>query len=411
MSSDADHFLDVAAALGSQISESAIWHEGRCSWTGAATADPGGPRSHAALGPDLYGGTSGVALFLGEAAARLGDDRFRAVALGAIRHALRHAYDEDAEGHDGLYAGPIGIAYAAAYVGHRLGAEDALTGAHELLAAWRRFRIPSPASDVVSGSAGTVAGLVALAPLVEEQWIVEAAARVADELVARASASRFGLSWPAPGQRSMHHLCGFGHGAAGIGHALIELYVVTGYDRFREAGERAFDYECSWIRSDTGACPDLRGVARAAPRDAPLPAAGSWCYGAPGVALARIRAAQLLGDTRVEGELALAATRRSVHERLAYTPDDFCLCHGLSGAADVLLYSEVDSELAAEVGRHGIERHHRSATGFPCGLPEGESPALFAGLAGIGLFYLRLQDPAVRTPLLVGHLDPPTSQA
>jgi hypothetical protein len=44
-----------------------------------------------ALGPDLYGGTSGVALFLAEASARLDDDSLRATALGAIRLALDQA--------------------------------------------------------------------------------------------------------------------------------------------------------------------------------------------------------------------------------------------------------------------------------------------------------------------------------
>jgi hypothetical protein len=59
------------------------------------------------------------------------------------------------------------------------------------------------------------------------------------------------------------------------------------------------------------------------------------------------------------------------------------------------------AELAAGVGRVGIERHHANGTGFPCGLPDGRTPALFLGLAGIGLFYLRLADPGIATPLIL----------
>ena len=44
-----------------------------------------------ALGPDLYAGTSGVALFLAEAGRRLDEPRFRATALRAIRLALEQA--------------------------------------------------------------------------------------------------------------------------------------------------------------------------------------------------------------------------------------------------------------------------------------------------------------------------------
>jgi lantibiotic modifying enzyme len=43
----------------------------------------------------------------------------------------------------------------------------------------------------------------------------------------------------------------------------------------------------------------------------------------------------------------------------------------------------------------------RHANPWPCGTFEGETTSLFLGLAGIGLFYLRLDDPAVDSVLLV----------
>lgn len=402
MCSDRSRFLEIAAVLGRQLADSAIWYRGRCNWIGTTRPAPGISRAHSALGPDLYGGTSGVALFLAEGAVTLRDDRLRATALGAIRHALRHADPS----RDGLYGGAIGIAYAGARVGWLLDAESVVRGTCELLRAWRRWRVPSSAFDLVDGDAGTVAGLTALAAMVEERWVVDVATSVGDALVARARVTRSGLSWPSPGQRGMHNLCGFAHGAAGAGHALFELFAATGDDRFRRAGERAFDYEESWVCPDTGAFPDLRGVARTAPRSAPLPASISWCYGAPGVALARMRAAELLSSGPRDGRLALAATRRFVSERLTYTPDDFCLCHGLAGAADVLLYADPRSGLAVDVGRLGIERHYRTGTGFPSGLPEGHTPGLLVGLAGVAMFYLRLGESSVPTPLLpIAHLD------
>ena len=111
----------------------------------------------AALGPDLYGGTSGVALFLAEAGARLDDDRLRATALGAIRLALDHAGRIDPELRTACTAGPIGIAYAAARVAGLLAAEDVRRGARELLAAWRRDGTRSRVlgrHDRLRGSAG-----------------------------------------------------------------------------------------------------------------------------------------------------------------------------------------------------------------------------------------------------------------
>jgi lantibiotic modifying enzyme len=352
-----------------------------------------------------------VALFLAEAAARLDDDRLRDTARGAMCHALEHADRIAPEVSDGLYAGPIGVAYAATRVAHLLDDEALLTRARHVLEAWRRNRIPSAASDVVSGCAGAVAGLVALAEVVEDSWLVEVAARLGQDLIARADISRAGWSWPAPRQRSAQNPCGFSHGSAGIGHALSELFAVTADARFREAGEGAFHYERSWFESRSGTWPDLRGVGRSARADAPVPAAGSWCHGAAGIALARLRAAQLHGARadRHDVDVAFAVARQTVAELLSRAPEDFSLCEGVTGVADVLLYgADVPGGdptdrlgLAADVGVLGFERHHRSGTTFPCGVRPGQTPGLFPGFAGIGLFYLRLGAPGVPTPLLI----------
>jgi lantibiotic modifying enzyme len=411
MPSEGDQFLDVAADLGLRIADSAIWYGGRANWIGMLPGDESLPSAnlgvHGALGPDLYSGTSGIALFLAEAAARLGDRRLRATALGAIRHGLDHADQIEPESRDGLYAGSIGIAYSAARVGQLLDDEVPLAGGCALLAAWQRDHVAAPASDMASGCAGGIAGLVALAELLDDACLVEVATRLAEDLIGRAEISPAGWSWPAPRRRSMHNLCGFAHGAAGVGHALLELGGVTGDDRFREAGEGAFDYEWSWFQHRSATWPDLRGVGRRAGRDVPLPAAGSWCHGVPGIALSRLRAARLTGRSvdRADADIGLAATEQLVSEFLARGWDDFSLCHGATGAADVLLYGADSSGLAAEVGLSGIECHHRSGTSFPCGLRQGDTPGLFLGLAGIGLFYLRLGDPAVPTPLVIHRRD------
>ena len=359
------------------------------------------------MGPHLYDGTSGVALFMAEGAVRFRDDRMRDTAIGAIRHALQHARRLDGNGL-GLYTGPIGVAYAAARVGQLLEAEEALAGAHELLLAWRRHPVPSADCDLVDGRAGALTGLLALAPLVEESWLVEAAVGLGEELMARAAVSRLGWSWPAPGQRAMHNLCGFAHGAAGIGLALVELFGATGDKRFRRAAEGAFAYVRSWMRPETGVWPDLRGVARVAGREAPAPVSTSWCHGAPGIALSRLRAAGLLRADQPRAEPAVMATRRITCELLAYCPDDFCLCHGAAGAADVLVYAADSSGLAEEVGLLGVEQFHRREKSFPCGLPGGQTPGLMLGLAGVAAFYLRLADRSVPSPLVIqprGDLD------
>ena len=125
-----------------------------------------------------------------------------------------------------------------------------------------------------------------------------------------------------------------------------------------------------------------------------------------GIALARLRAHALLGTPalRREADLALAACERHVAGLLGRDPDDFSLCHGATGAADVLLEGG-RAELAAQVGRlasSGKAAARRASRAASAG---GETLALMQGLAGIGLFYLRLVDRRVASPLLLAALD------
>jgi lantibiotic biosynthesis protein len=408
MRSDGPVFLKVAGRLASEVAGSAIWSHGRCNWVGALPRDESrksGRAEVAALGPDLYGGTSGVALFLAEAGVRLRDDRLQAIARGAIRLALDHADRTSRQSRDGLYSGLVGIAYAAARVAHVLGAEDVHARARELLVDWRLDGARSPSADLMSGCAGAVIGLVALSPLVAETWPLDSAVELGDELIARADVTSAGWSWRDPTDRSKHNLCGYLHGAAGIGHALAELFGATGAVRFDEAATRAFDYERWWLDTRTGTWPDLRGVARGVGRDAPMPVSDSWCNGTFGIALSRLRAAELLASEplRHEACMALAACEHHVAELLSSAPDDFSLCHGAAGAADVMLHATGRSgDLAALLARRGIELYAGpGATCFPCGTPLGDTPSLLLGASGIGMLYLRLSDPQLQSPLLI----------
>jgi lantibiotic modifying enzyme len=283
-----------------------------------------------------------------------------------------------------------------------LGCEEARRGAREILGAWRDRRAAATDWDLIGGCAGTVSAVVALADMLEDASLLEFAVTVGDELLAAAERTAVGSLWPNPTRPWEHGLCGLAHGAAGIGHALVELWAATGEPRFRDAGVAAFDYERSWFAGRDGTWPDLRGIGRRAGRDVPAPVSNTWCQGAPGIALSRLRAAALLRSEamREEADAALALTRRHVAELGSLAPDDFSLCHGAAGAADVLLCGG-DGALARRIGDVGMERHHLAATGFPCGVRHGETQGLFIGLAGIGLFYLRLSDPGIDTLLTV----------
>lgn len=406
-------YLEVAAAIGRRLVREAVWHDGKCSWMGSIAeggVEPGsGGQVLAALGPGLYGGSAGVGLFLAELHGATGDAEVRETALAALRHALSRAGTLPGSKRLGLYNGGVGIALAAARVGALLDAESLRDGARGLLGVLEGEQHAPDVFDLIDGRAGAIAGLLVLRRLLDEPRLLEFATRLGDELLRTAERSERGLSWRMPTAPHEVGWTGFSHGAAGPGHALLELAHASGEARYTHAAEQAFAYERSWFSAAEGNWPDLRGLLvrkQRPPRE--LPFATTWCHGAPGIALSRLRAFELTGspEYREEAVTALRTTQRALEAGLRSDTEGFSLCHGMAGNAEVLrlgaaLLEESSASLPGQLAELGMRRYASGAAPWPCGAP-GETPGLFLGLAGIGHFYLRLQVPSIPSVLLLG---------
>ena len=357
-------FLDIARAIGRCLSEHALWSRGRCTWVGPRqNIRPGlHPESSAAeVGPTLYDGTGGIALFLAELARVTGDAGAAQGALGAARQALERRGDVPPSERGGLFRGWNGIGVASAHVGRLLDAPELVECGTGLV-----VDAPEPVGDdVIDGRAGAVLGLVALAGATGDSAHREDAGRLARGLVEDADAG----AWL--------RLVGAAHGLAGVVSAIDAAAWANGDAALASAADR--------LRAVLGARDSAGGI--------------SWCHGLAGV----------VGVLR--GEHAQATLDRFGHElreHLAARHHDLSLCHGMLGAADALVevadreprLSQSLLDLAGRVGEVGQEvaRDRRS---WPCGVP-GEPPGLMLGLSGIGLGYLRLHDPRVLSPLALG---------
>jgi lantibiotic modifying enzyme len=394
--------LAIAAGIGERLARDAVWYRGQCNWVG-----PAGGGRNGALGPDLATGTAGVALFLAQLHAATADEAARRTALGAIGQALAHAGDAPA---GGSYGGRLGIAYAAARCGLVLADQRLLERAARLARARPAGGAGADADATLrSGAAGSIAALLALARLLDDDRLVRPAERLGDELAGAALRGREGWAWAVPGDRRAHPLCGLADGAGGGALALLELHAVTGERRHRDVAERALDYERHWFDRAEANWPDLRGVQRRERRGTVRsPCAASWSHGAAGIALTRLRAWRILGDERYREEAvtALRATAAGVERTVNAAGADFSLGDGLAGGADVLLLgAELSPDhvpLAARAGSIGAGRYAPSVDGWPCGdQAGGTAPALLTGHAGIGLFYLRLHDGGVPSALVL----------
>jgi lantibiotic modifying enzyme len=411
-----DAALQVAEAIGRRVVDEAIWHRDSCTWIGGDPVDQTRGRfglTYSALGPWLYAGSSGVALFLAELHRVTGEPAFARVALGAIRHALPRNGEVAQADNLGLYSGWSGVAVAAVRVGLVLQRDDLV----ERAAAVVRQTLGAHAGageefDVVSGHAGALVAALALRNLLRQDQLLDTAERLGLRLLETADATEAGWSWSAPAFPRQRHLTGFSHGSAGAGWALVELFGVTGDERCRAATEGAFAYERSFFDPDEGNWPDFREVPAAARgRRRPRRFCVFWCHGAPGIALSRLRALEILEDQtcRVEAEVALRTTRRALADALDGDHGNFSLCHGLAGAADVLLQGrrgpaaddDESRDLIVRVVQAGIDGHASTGLPWPCGTHGGETPSLMLGLAGIGSFYLRVADSSVPSFLVM----------
>lgn len=411
MNSRRDRYLETAARIGARICRDAIWAGQRCNWMGDSMEklDGAWKVAHRALGPDLYGGTSGIALFLERLYSFTGERLCRETAEGAISQACSRIPYFPAYANLGLYLGVTGIAYVLACMGREEQARRALL--EVMPAAYPDAVAEHRGLDVIAGIAGAIPALLSLGVTLSEPKCSELALQFGEDLLRLARKSECGWSWNTlhiPEERRRQDLTGFSHGTAGIAWALSELFLHSQDVRFREAAAEARRYENFHFNHAQSNWPDFRYLYDP---DSPIKEGPSypisWCHGAPGIGLDRWRAYEIFGEPTLKQEAQIAL--RTTETLLNYTKGaNFSLCHGIGGNADLAIYAaEVLDDhavmaVAERVGDQGIREIEEQDLRWPCGVTNGDqTPNLLLGTAGIGYFYLRLYDPYATQPVTI----------
>lgn len=422
MNQNSYKFLDAAEQIGSRLCKSAYWSDSRCNWIGKSVEETSSmivTTYNRALSPDVYDGTSGIALFLSYLYTHKKNEEYYKTAEGALNQALSKIDDLNSISRFGFYSGLLGVAYVATKIGKNLNNNLFFERSLEILKNLQNNFQATHLMDMISGNASGIPVLLEMYKLFKDTKILELTELLGDELIVTATKESYGWSWDSRANgviSSSNNLTGFSHGVAGIGYALLELYNVTREIKFLTAAENAFSYENHWFNELHCNWPDFRMDERISVSNKNKHQetySSAWCHGAPGIGLSRIRAYDLLKDKKYlkDSNFSINTCVKILQQIINNTSNkfhDFSLCHGLSGICETLLYANQIFKdntyriLAESIGFYGITEYLNSGLSWPCGIKGGETPGLMLGIAGIGNFYLRLfESNKTMNPLII----------
>lgn len=370
------------------------------------------------MGGELYGGTNGLLLFFAYAGAVTGEKRYTRLAETMAANSKRllkavaeqRAANMSATGAIGGYSGWGCMIYTLTHLSVLWDDPSLLTYAEGLVEILPDLIENDESFDVLSGTAGCIGALLTYYRCSLSERALAVAIQGGDHLLARAQAAGPGIGWSSEITASQP-MTGFSHGASGIAWALLELFDVTGEERFKKAALDAFAYEQSVFLPELGNWPDYRDLDKTAVSEQQDPTKPNvmvaWCHGAPGIGLARVRALEILKDDEAIRNDANVALQTTIEQGFGH---GHCLCHGDLGNLELLLQASL--KLNDPRAREEVE-HHTSRIfngmkkfGWLCGIPGGvETPGFMTGLAGIGYGLLRLAEPR-RVPSVL-LLEPP----
>jgi lantibiotic modifying enzyme len=397
LAADAVDWLEEAGSLEDQLlGQARRTPDGDVVWLHPRSFAKG-KNQPARLGPYLYNGVTGVALFLAameHLEPRDGRKDCILSALASLRRQLKDLVEHPEGAGDephrlGGFTGLGGYIYGFSMIGRWLAEPALLSEAAEIATLLTPDRIAADdALDVMSGCAGAALALLALDRFSPNSICghapVERAVACGEHLLARRATTEVGpRAWPCNGKPPR---CGFAHGAAGIAYCLARLFEATGESRFRKAAEEGVAFEHLHYDPERGDWP-LLGLSK--PRFM-----SSWCNGAPGVALGRLGMLTLGDSEPVRQDLRAALRATQVYSGRI---DDF-LCCGRMGRAEVLLHAyetlgedrllQAAGEIASRVVSQGRDRDGL----YPWLVPGDDrfAPTFFRGAAGVAYTFLRL---------------------
>ncbi len=421
-------FLDEAVRIGEALLSRAIQDERGMYWKTMTMDQERNVEWAESVG--VYSGNSGIALFFMELFDMTGVERYLDAAKRCLQWVGYYCRKEEAD-YFAFFTGRMGVAYAMMRMGRFLKDDSYLRQALEIARDSGSFLDSQyRVDDLIGGTSGGALGLAHLHAATGETWLLELLERYVLHLVKSANPGPSGYYW----DRTHSHvsgLCGFSHGAAGIGFVFSELGRYLKNDAFDWMAKQAFLYETNFFDPEKKNWLDLRkGIYTDEDYDKYSKAyregnvdffkeggdMNAWCHGAAGIGLSRLRAWERWREQTYEKEAQIAIERTIMSDidgKQELGLSSFILCHGGGGNADLFLEAyrvfgeQKYWDLAVQVGERGLAYRNKFETYISGYRDAGknEDASFFMGNAGIGHFYLRLADPLKVQSVLSPRLD------
>ena len=328
------------------------------------------------LGADIYSGRMGLAIFF----AAIG--RYR-----ICRNLVEPIANTKPPLSCGLFDGIGSLIYGFALISHIANDSFYLRAAEHYAGMIDIVFIKSQSKyDVASGLAGLLLALIGLYKVNRDTSLLEVCKSIANTLIDKQVKTRNGYrSWRAPDGEFYN---GIPHGASGVSMSLVELHRYCPNQSYLDCAREAYIFEQSLYDSDNYVWRVQEG------KDTYQ---SSWCYGAPGIGIAKLLSIDLYNDN-LKSEINQCCEALSVAEPLVMDH----LCCGYMGLTEFYLQAGNylnDPALSDEAINLATRLVDSSkAQGGYCLLPNisptAIDPGFFQGLSGIGYQLLRLYHPS-----------------
>ncbi|WP_410491764.1 type 2 lanthipeptide synthetase LanM family protein (plasmid) [Bacillus thuringiensis] len=329
-----EKWLNLAIEIGDHLLDKSIIgkYDGKIdrTWIGSFSADKESTTTYLTqVGQDLYGGNSGIALFLAHLGFITNSQRYKEATYEAILPVIQSVelFEGTTNVGIGAFTGISGQIYAIFQIGHLFKDNQLIKLAQEKILLLEKIINPKTIHDVIGGIAGTMAVALSMYENSTDNIIKKDLINLANHCFNTLKEStvqfneRDGITWGEEGYT------GFSHGNAGITAYLAKLYNITKNAEILPIIEESLKYE------KTLYCEETNNWYNSIEKEN---RAYGWCHGAPSILLNRVMLYQYKCCNELANRDLQIALETTKNDGLGRNPS---LCHGDLGNLRILHFA------------------------------------------------------------------------